>query len=728
MTDTVSTLMQRARAHHQRGELEQAGRLYDEVLTQSPTHADALHLTGVIAHQQGRGEEAVALITRAIDESTRIPAFHSNLGLALASIGRIDEAETAFREALALEPDFSDALLNLGNLCAARGQLVQAVELLERFTTLDAGAPQGHYMLGLARLALDEPERALTSLEHAVELGADISEVHTRIGDARMRVGDASGAVSAYARALDAEGGHLDARQGLLVCLNAFPLDVEPELLEATLAPLLRAPSVNPRNLGHAVARLLERKYGLEGVDGDVNRIRSDRDRLLDDAVARRFLRRAVNVSVPIETLLTRCRAEWLADACEDAPIPEERLARIAVLAVQCFLNEYVWAESDEERRQVDVLEQRIVSACTRDASPEGLRASALLAYACYRPLWRIGCARRLRDLSTGAGALDELLRTCLHEPLRERDAYDRIVPGAAVRDRVSKAVQAQYEENPYPRWTGLARTAVQNIEQRVQRWCPDYVAPDVLRGALDVLVAGCGTGMDAVDAALHIENAEVTAIDLSRASLAYATRRAEDYGLENVHFRQQDILELDADGPRYHVVFCNGVLHHMRDARAGLKRLVDRLIPGGVIKLALYSRIARAPLMQVRESIHASGLGARPDDIRVFRQRVFRDGAQGAFAELMGSTDFFSTSMCRDLLFHVHETQVTLPELRDWLDAAGLEFIGFELPIAEVERGFRSEYPDAEMTDLETWDAYEQNHPESFRGMYHFWCRKPGS
>ena len=318
-----------------------------------------------------------------------------------------------------------------------------------------------------------------------------------------------------------------------------------------------------------------------------------------------------------------------------------------------------------------------------------------------------------------------ETLRISLHEPLVERDLAARIDPGAVIRDAVSMAVQAQYEENPYPRWLAITRGGTQTIEQWIQRWSPGYVAPAQLGGALRVLVAGCGTGIDAINTALHLSDAQVSAVDLSRVSLAYAMRKAGEYGLENIHFRHQDILELGSDTEPYHFIHCTGVLHHMRDPAAGLERLVRLLLPGGVIKLALYSQLARAPLLEAREAIRASGFGPRTRDIRRFRQRVFEEGSRGPLAELTGSTDFFSVSECRDLLFHVQETQVTLPGIRDLLGAANLEFLGFELTIAEVEQGFRREHPGATLTDLEAWDQYEQRHPHSFRSMYQFWCRK---
>ena len=695
--NTVSELMQQATAHHGRGALDDALRLYNEVLAREPENADALHLSGVVAHQQGRNEEAVALITRAIGMRPRAPALRNNLGLALTALGQWRQAEDAYREALGLAPEFVDALLNLGNLRAAQGNCADAV----------------------------------TSLEKAVALGADSAQTRYKLGYLRAVLGDWAQAISCYRRALEREGDHLGAQHGLLECLDRLPADVDAARLESVLMPLLRGRSINPRTLGHATARLLERKHALAAQDASNQSPRDMCHRLLDDEVARSYLRRTVNVSVSIERLLTRCRARWLEERRDGLALAPSRWDGVAAVAEQCFLNEFAWAVTAEEQRALDVLEQRIVdtlsSAQSAQTPSDPTLFSDLLVYACYRPIWRMQCAAHLRATARAAwpDAIGEMLRVTLHEPLWEQDAKARIACGAAIRDGTSKSVQMQYEENPYPRWQALTRAGKQSIEERLQRWCPGYAAPAQLRGRLRVLIAGCGTGMDAIDTALHLQDAEITAVDLSRASLAYAMRKAGEYALENIRFRQEDILEIGAGAEPFHVINCTGVLHHMRDPGAGLHRLVRLLMSGGLIRLALYSKLAREPLMRARDVIRAMGFGSGEDDIRSFRQRVLEEGASGPLAELMGSTDFFSSSECRDLVFHVQETQLTLPEISALLENHGLEFLGFELTIPEVAQAFRRDYPHAALTDLEAWDAYEQQHPHSFRAMYQFWCRK---
>ena len=101
---------------HQSGRLAEAEAIYRRVLETEPRHADSLHLLGVAAAQRGDHEMAVDLQGRAIAEKGGMAQFHGHLGTSLAALGRFKEAESAFREALRLRPDYGDAYNNLGNL------------------------------------------------------------------------------------------------------------------------------------------------------------------------------------------------------------------------------------------------------------------------------------------------------------------------------------------------------------------------------------------------------------------------------------------------------------------------------------------------------------------------------------------------------------------------------------------------------------------------------------
>ena len=86
---------------------------------------------------------------------------------------------------------------------------------------------------------------------------------------------------------------------------------------------------------------------------------------------------------------------------------------------------------------------------------------------------------------------------------------------------------------------------------------------------------------------------------------------------------------------------------------------------------------------------------------------------------------DFFTMSECRDLLFHVQEHRLTLPQISAFMADNDLKFLGFEID-AGAQALYRSRFPgDAAMTDLASWQVFEREKPDTFVGMYQFWVQK---
>ncbi len=87
---------------------------------------------------------------------------------------------------------------------------------------------------------------------------------------------------------------------------------------------------------------------------------------------------------------------------------------------------------------------------------------------------------------------------------------------------------------------------------------------------------------------------------------------------------------------------------------------------------------------------------------------------------------DFFSTSECRDLLFHVQEHRLTIIQIQAFLADSGLNFIGFELERSVLHQ-YRVRFTDDPSgTHLGNWATFEADNPDTFAGMYQFWIQKP--
>ena len=71
------------------------------------------------------------------------------------------------------------------------------------------------------------------------------------------------------------------------------------------------------------------------------------------------------------------------------------------------------------------------------------------------------------------------------------------------------------------------------------------------------------------------MRHARVLAIDLSLASLSYAKRMAENFGLGDIEFAQADIMMAGSIGRQFDFIDASGVLHHLADPWAGWKILL---------------------------------------------------------------------------------------------------------------------------------------------------------
>ena len=338
-----------------------------------------------------------------------------------------------------------------------------------------------------------------------------------------------------------------------------------------------------------------------------------------------------------------------------------------------------------------------------------------------YRPASALAGADRLASVGPEAWPppVADLLGHSLHGPREELRIARELPALAAVRDSTSRAVRAQYEENPYPRWLSLPPGPDLGLAETLARTYPDRID----RGPIEkVLVAGGGTGYEPLLAARQNPSATVLSLDLSRRSLAYGARMARRLGIRNVRFLQGDLLDVDSLDERFDAILASGVLHHMAEPEAGLRALAGVLRPGGAIRVGLYSEHARQLLATARAVAEAAGRDGSPDGIRGFRRDVV-DGDETELGGLLRSPDFYTVSSCRDLVFHVHERHFTIPTVGDALAAAGLRLLGFDAS-REVRGRYRRTFPgDPHLRSLESLAEFERAHPEAFAGMYLLWA-----
>ncbi|MDP6109523.1 MAG: tetratricopeptide repeat protein, partial [Rhodospirillales bacterium] len=107
---------------HQTGNFEKAEKIYRRILKTHPNHGDALHFLGLLAHQNGKNEAALKLITKATQAKPEDVSIYTNLAIVYNALMQWQQAEGACRAALEIQADHSEASNNLGRALAGQGK------------------------------------------------------------------------------------------------------------------------------------------------------------------------------------------------------------------------------------------------------------------------------------------------------------------------------------------------------------------------------------------------------------------------------------------------------------------------------------------------------------------------------------------------------------------------------------------------------------------------------
>ncbi len=742
------------------GRLDEAATCYRNAIALRPDYAAAHMNLGNLRLVQGRLSEAIVSYRQLLALEPRSAVAHYNIANVLVRQERWAEAETSYRMAIDCKPDFAEAYNNLGNTLKDQGRLADAAQAYRRALALKTDYAEVHNNLGIVASLDSAHGEAVKHFRAAVALAPQFVEARNNLGLALSRRGATDAAIREFEAALALRPGDLDATHHLArellavgaageaaaMLKRALPAGTaETRSLLALCLQSLSAEALEPlrvevqRALCEGWARggelervgisLVTRTAGIADcvakLDAGVALDGADLAKLAGDPLARQLLITGRACDRDLERVLTAARRRLVASAQAGAEAAETRAEPLdfaCALAQQCFINEYVFTQTPDERAEVERLATAIA---------ERIRAGAVIpphwlaVIAAYAPLWRVEGAERLVERGWPP-PVDALLTQQVSEPAEER-AIRPSLPVLTALDASSLVVQAQYEENPYPRWvTPPPLIKPLSVNDFVRGKFPRApFRPLATPDGPDVLIAGCGTGSHAIEAHRRYAGARVLAIDLSRTALAYAVRKTRALGLA-IEYAQADILELGSLGRRFDMIEAAGSLHHLVDPAAGWRVLLSLLKPGGVMLLGLYSEIARADINAARGFIAARGCGGgSAGEIRRCREEIaaFPPGTPGK--SVLNSGDFYATSDCRDLLFHVQEYQHTIPEIAAFIAAENLTFLGFHLD-ARTLRAYAAHFPDdVTMTDLTHWDAFERTHPHIFAAMYQFGVQK---
>jgi SAM-dependent methyltransferase len=448
----------------------------------------------------------------------------------------------------------------------------------------------------------------------------------------------------------------------------------------------------------------------------------------LDEPLFHQLLRKSPVNSLGVELLVSVLRRAVLRALATEELLSDAERRLMVSLACQAFLNEYV---VDASRADLEYLRAIKSQLGQRLAAGDHHELSVLvMAGAMYEEAANLAPRETLLALAARADAAEaaDFFEMAVAWGEQERHLRASFPSIGIEAGPTVEAVRGQYEASPYPRWRDATIRKASSFSSEIGNWYPGLA--DVSDAhPLRILVAGCGTGFHPIMTAAAYEGAEVTAIDISRASLAYAARQAVRHGLGNIRFVHGDLLRTGRLGEVFDIAEAVGVLHHMPDPGAGLRALASVVKPGGFLNLGVYSRRGRLRLVPAAREIEARC--ARADDLaalRAARAHLIESGREEWLVPSR-SPDFYCTSGFRDLLAHTHEILYTPRDLQALIGSAGLELLGFRVVKAESCAAYVAEHPDdSALRNLAWLDDFDAAHPDFFGSLMCFWLRRPSS
>lgn len=493
--------------------------------------------------------------------------------------------------------------------------------------------------------------------------------------------------------------------------------------LEEDMIAILDLEQLNPKQLTGLMSQYINNKYNLNNNNQNIELCDLAQDRLFVSS-----LKKICFASPNIESLLVTLRQSLLLEIVRSQAIHTSLFPLLEAIALNNHLNEYIHRTTAQEQEILDqltgLLEINLPASLTA-STPLDCVANILICLSMYRPLHDLSQSSLLLTAKpeNWPGSLKTIAVTTLFDFYDESERAERIPSLTAVENTTSKEIQQQYEQNPYPRWLKLHLLNTTDTATYLQAKTFGYQPPAVFKKSkVQILIAGCGTGQHPLTLAAMLPGAEILAVDLSRRSLAYAQRKADEYNISNVKFYQGDILKLHEINQRFDLIESVGVLHHLKDPLAGWKSLRQLLKNDGIMKIGLYSQIARREINRQRQMISDLSIEPNAENIRRYRQALIQKEPN---SKIFLWRDFWSLSECRDLLFHTQEHQYSWPIIDDCCKNLNMEFVavnGQELIFELYQRHF-PENPAC--NNLKNWHQLEIKHPEMFRSMYSFLCKK---
>ena len=261
---SVDQALLKAKAHAQKGEIEDAKKLYQIVLQAFPKNKRAQKGLALLnkpkksapaqtppqevinqlvnLYNQGQLAQVVERAQSLTEQYPEAFLIWNILGAGNNGLGRIQAASEAFKKVTELNPTYVDGFRNLGVTLKDQGKLEEAIASYEKALSLKPDYAEAYNNMGNALKDQGKLEEAIASYEKALSLKPDYAEAYNNMGNALKDQGKLEEAIASYEKALSLKPDYAEAYNNMGTVLK------DQGKLEEAIAAFEKALSLKPDN------------------------------------------------------------------------------------------------------------------------------------------------------------------------------------------------------------------------------------------------------------------------------------------------------------------------------------------------------------------------------------------------------------------------------------------------------------------------------------------------
>ena len=150
--------------------------LFKHTLNVTTNNFTAYGQLGLALSGQGRFQEAIPILSVALQLRPSHPETYNHLGVISAQEGKTQEASAYFSKALRIKADYAEAHSNLGAILLQQGKIQEAIEHFTEAVRINPNFPVAHFFLGFAYLLIGDQNSALEEYKLLVQINPNLAK------------------------------------------------------------------------------------------------------------------------------------------------------------------------------------------------------------------------------------------------------------------------------------------------------------------------------------------------------------------------------------------------------------------------------------------------------------------------------------------------------------------------------------------------------------------------